>query len=76
MGINNGMGVPAIFRYFDGGSPATELYPGVNPNVIPQIRRIDITLGVETEEVNPNSMERRKLIYSTSVIVRNHAITF
>jgi hypothetical protein len=29
---------------------------------------------VETENVDPNTNLRRKLIYSTSVIPRNHAI--
>jgi type II secretory pathway pseudopilin PulG len=75
LGINNGMGVPSVFRYFDGRSPATELYPGVNPNDIPNIRRIDITLAVETEEIDSNTGQRRRMINSTSVIPRNHAIS-
>jgi hypothetical protein len=68
--INNALGIP-VFRYFNGSGveiPAASL-----PGLIPDIRRIDITLAVETEHVDPNSNQRRRLIYSTSVIPRNHA---
>jgi len=71
-GINNGAGNAAIFRYYD--SFGNELYPDTNPGQIPNIRRIDITLAVETEEVDPSTGNRRPMIYSTSVLVRNHAI--
>jgi len=74
LGINNGVGVPAIFRYYDARSPAIELYPDTSPNQIPDIRRIDITLAVETDEVDPSTQQRRQMIYSTSVLLRNHAI--
>lgn len=70
--INNTLGLP-LFRYYDG--TGTEIFPttgGQTP--IPNIRRIDITLAVETENVDPNTNLRRRLIYSTSVIPRNHAI--
>lgn len=72
--INDTLGIP-IFRYFNGQNPAIELNPEVDPTVIPNIRRIDITLGVETDEVDPNTQQRRRMIYSSSVIVRNHTIT-
>jgi hypothetical protein len=77
-GIVNGLGQQAIFRYFDARNPATELYPYSNPpggNVsqIPQIRRIDITLAVDTDEVDPTTKARKRMIYFTSVLVRNHA---
>jgi prepilin-type N-terminal cleavage/methylation domain-containing protein len=72
LGLNNGAGNWAVFRYYD--SSGTELYPGTTPANIPNIRRIDITLGVETEEVDPSTGKRRQMIYSTSVLVRNHAI--
>jgi hypothetical protein len=65
--------VPAIFRYYDGSG--AEIYPDANPLVIPNIRRIDITLAVETETIDPNTGRRRRMIYSTSVIPRNHPIT-
>jgi prepilin-type N-terminal cleavage/methylation domain-containing protein len=75
--INNtaGTGNTAIpvFRYYDG--TGTEIFPTTaDQTPIPNIRRIDITLAVETEDVDPNSNQRRRLIYSTSVIPRNHAI--
>ena len=74
--INNGKGngFPAIFRYYDAKSPATELYPDTTPADIPKIRRIDITLAVATEEVDPSTKQARQMIYSTSVLVRNHAL--
>ena len=76
MGINNGKGLgnPAIFRYYDGKNPATELYPDTTPTDIAKIRRIDIALGVETEEVDPNTHQKKQMIYSTSVLVRNHVL--
>jgi prepilin-type N-terminal cleavage/methylation domain-containing protein len=68
--INNTLGLP-VFRYYDG--TGADISAGL-PAVIPNIRRIAITLAVETENVDPNTNLRRKLIYSTSVIPRNHAI--
>lgn len=73
--INNGpaAGVPAIFRYYD--SSGTELYPDTTTTAdIPNIRRVDITLAVETEEVDPSTGNRRQMSYSTSVLVRNHGL--
>ncbi len=66
---NAAAGIP-VFRYFNGSGaeiPAANL-----PASIPDIRRIDITLVVDTEFVDPNTNQRRRLIYSTSVIPRNH----
>ena len=76
LGINNGKGngFPAIFRYYDGRG--TELYPQDTASDISNIRRIDITLGVQTDEVDPNTHQPRSMIYSSSVIVRNHPINF
>ncbi|KPK91971.1 MAG: hypothetical protein AMJ94_06185 [Deltaproteobacteria bacterium SM23_61] len=70
--IVNGHGTVAVFRYFDGRRPAQELYPDETFDDIPKIRRIDITLAVETDEVDPASKRRKQMIYSTSVLVRNH----
>lgn len=58
-----------VFRYYDGrnrliADPA---------NNIPRIRRVEITLMIETEDISPDSKQRRKMTYSTSVIPRNHA---
>jgi type II secretory pathway pseudopilin PulG len=72
-GVVNGRGQPAILRYFNAIGPGQELYPGENLNDIPNIRRIDITLAVETNEVDPATKTRKRMIYSTSVLVRNHA---
>jgi len=73
-GIKNGPteDVAAIFRYFDRNG--TELFPGRAPGDIPNIRRINIALAVETEEKDPLTEQYRPMIYSTGVLVRNHAI--
>jgi hypothetical protein len=63
-----------VFRYYD--DTGNLLRPNFElPAAIPDIRRIQITLAIETEDIDPNTRQRRKLIYSTSVIPRNHAIT-
>ncbi len=72
LGIVNGLGQPAIFRYFNAIGPGVELYPGGNADDIPNIRRIDITLAVETDEVDPATKARKRMTSSTSVLVRNH----
>jgi prepilin-type N-terminal cleavage/methylation domain-containing protein len=69
--INNTLGIP-VFRYYNGAG--AEIAGGGMPAGIPNIRRIDIVLAVETEHVDPNTGQRRRLIYSTSVIPRNHGI--
>jgi prepilin-type N-terminal cleavage/methylation domain-containing protein len=73
--INDTLGIP-VFQYFDAvGEPAAALNPEANPaGDIPRIRRIDITLAVETDEVDPSTKQPRRMIYSSSVFVRNHAI--
>jgi len=65
----------AVFRYYDVKDPPNELFPHKNPSDIPNIRRIDITLAVETDEIDPNTRQPRQMIYSTSVIARNHGLT-
>jgi len=74
LGINNGANTPtpAIFRYYN--SSGTELYPSTTPASVANIRRVDVTLAVETEERDPSTNQFRQMIYSTSVLVRNHAI--
>ena len=69
--VINTAAVP-VFRYFD--AQGTEITAAGLPAGIPNIARIDITLWVETEDVDPNSDQRRRMIYSTSVIPRNHVI--
>ncbi|KFO67703.1 hypothetical protein ER57_08990 [Smithella sp. SCADC] len=58
-----------VFRYFDGKD--IEIAAPVTSS-IPDIRRIEITLAVETEHPDPNNAQRKRMVYSTSVIVRNH----
>jgi prepilin-type N-terminal cleavage/methylation domain-containing protein len=74
LNITNGNNQVAIFRYYDGVANGAELYPDANPADIPNIRRIDVCLAVETQEVDPSTQQPRSLIYSTSVLVRNHAL--
>jgi prepilin-type N-terminal cleavage/methylation domain-containing protein len=64
-----------VFRYYDG--TGAEISPANLSTQIDRIRRIEITLVVDTSEVDPNlpaatNQGRRRLIYSTSVIPRNH----
>jgi type II secretory pathway pseudopilin PulG len=70
--INNTLAIP-VFRYFNG--LGAEIPAASLPAEIPNIRRIQITLAVETEDVDPNTHQRRRMTYSTSVIPRNHAIS-
>jgi prepilin-type N-terminal cleavage/methylation domain-containing protein len=67
---DDGTDIP-VFRYYDG--TGTLIAASSLPGAIPNIRRIEITLAVQTEFVNPDTNQRRSLIYSTSVIPRNHA---
>ena len=65
---NDAAGVP-VFRYYNGSG--TELAAPVTTS-IPDIRRIDITLVVDTQYSDPRGGGRKRMIYSTSVILRNH----
>ncbi|MCX8030338.1 MAG: prepilin-type N-terminal cleavage/methylation domain-containing protein [Thermodesulfovibrionales bacterium] len=80
--INNQVGIP-VFRYFYGNG--VEFTPnaaltncinqGNNLNAhICNIRRIDITLVVESDTIDPMTRQYPRLIYSTSVIPKNHPI--
>lgn len=66
--INNALGV-ALFRYYD--QDGDEIPAPVTAR-IPDIRRVRVTLAVETENPDPTTAQRRRLVYSKSVIVRNH----
>jgi prepilin-type N-terminal cleavage/methylation domain-containing protein len=64
-----------VFRYYDGSGAliaTTGNPPSVPAASVPNIRRIEITIAAQTEDVDPNTKQRRSLIYSTSVIPRNH----
>lgn len=62
-----------VFRYFN--SQGTEIAAAGLPAGIPNIARIDITLWVETEDADSTTGQRRRMVYATSVIPRNHAIS-
>jgi type II secretory pathway component PulJ len=62
-----------VFRYYN--AQGTEITAGGLPAGIPNIARIDILLWVETEDVDVNTNQRRRMIYATNVIPRNHVIT-
>lgn len=71
--INFDLGIP-IFRYLDGqGNPlAIDTTTGANTAQIPNIKMIEITLAVETDEINPDTKQRRRMIYTTREVLRNH----
>jgi prepilin-type N-terminal cleavage/methylation domain-containing protein len=80
LNIQNGAGAAAVFRYYDGIADilnpfGKELNPGTDPSQIPNIRRIDIILAVETDELDPSTRSRKQMTYSSSVLVRNHALS-
>ena len=71
---SGGVSIP-LFRYYDVNG--NELVPGTDlPADIPEIRRVRITLVVDTEKMDPNLGKRRRAFYSTNVIPRNHAINW
>jgi type II secretory pathway pseudopilin PulG len=72
--INTAPDAPPIpvFRYFN--AQGIEILPAALPAGIPNIARIDITLRVETEDKDASSGQRRRMIYSTNVIPRNHCV--
>lgn len=61
-----------VFRYFNG--QGVDITAGL-PAAIPDIRRIEITLVVETENVDPATQQRQRMVYTNGVIVRNHAFS-
>lgn len=69
--INATLNIP-LFRYYDGSN--VEIAAGSLPGAIPTIRRIEITLAAETDQIDPDLGQRRRMIYSTSIIPRNHAL--
>jgi len=64
-----------VFRYFkDDDSEIIFNSDGSNQNEIKDIRRIAITLHVQTKNVDPNTKQRKQMFYSTNVIARNHVL--
>jgi prepilin-type N-terminal cleavage/methylation domain-containing protein len=70
--INFASGIK-LFRYYDKGG--TELDLDADQGLIPTVRRIEITVAVETSAIDPNTKNKRKMIYSTTTIVRNHVLS-
>ena len=62
-----------IFRYFD-GQGVELLFPagGANDANIPNIRMIEITLAIETDEIDPSTGRTRRMIYKTRETLRNN----
>lgn len=71
--INNTLGIP-VFRYFNGSGAEIAVSGTDLGGLIPNIRRIEIVLAIESEGVDVTTGQSKRLIYSTSVIPRNHAI--
>jgi hypothetical protein len=69
--VINTAAVP-VFRYFN--AQGTEITAAGLPAGIPDIARIDITLWVETEDKDASSGQRRRMVYSTSIVPRNHIV--
>lgn len=67
--INGDLNIP-VFTFHDG--KGDELAVTSFPASLENIRRIEIVLAVETDDLDPSSGQRKQMIYSTSVIPRNH----
>jgi len=65
--INQDAGIP-LFQYFDRFGQPLPL-----PINIPAVRRVKVTIVAETADIDLNTRQRKRMIYSTDVIVRNHA---
>jgi prepilin-type N-terminal cleavage/methylation domain-containing protein len=75
--INQDLGIP-MFRYFDGQGVELLFAAGTGrvcmPGCTPDIRTIEITLAVQTDQIDPNTKQRRNMIYSTREAIKNHIV--
>ncbi len=75
---NASAGIP-VFRYFNGSGTNISATVVTNPTDltvgIPAIRMIQITLVADTSIADVGSGGRRRIVYSASVIPRNHFAT-
>jgi type II secretory pathway pseudopilin PulG len=73
--VNAALGIP-MFRYFDGNGNELLFSAGTGrvcmPGCSTDIRAIEITLAVETNDIDPNTKQRRTMIYSTREVIRNN----
>ena len=67
--VNNAVNVP-VFRYYDYKNEL--IAPASLPAQIPLINTVEITLVADTEDIDPATHARRRIVYSTRVIPRNH----
>jgi len=65
---NAAAGVP-LFRYYDRNNTLLAA-----PISIPAIRRILITIVADTADKDLNTKQYKRMVYSTSVVVRNHGL--
>jgi prepilin-type N-terminal cleavage/methylation domain-containing protein len=74
---NAALNIP-IFRYFDGQGNLMPVDASGNilnaGTQIPNIRMIEITLAVQTDEIDPSTKKRRDMIYSTREVLRNNIV--
>jgi prepilin-type N-terminal cleavage/methylation domain-containing protein len=69
--VNNSVGIP-VFRYYNGSGSEITVSGTDLGGRIPDIRRVEITLVLDTAYSDPTTGGRKRIIYSTSVIPRNH----
>lgn len=77
--VYNNTAVPALdlFEYFDRdglqltGAGSTKVLTDAQ---IHDIRRIQINIAAQTENDDPNTKQPRRMIYTTDILVRNHAV--
>lgn len=70
---NAAAGVP-LFRYYD--STNAQISAPVSNANIQNIRRILITIVADTAEKDINTQQYKRMVYSTSVMVRNHGFAY
>jgi prepilin-type N-terminal cleavage/methylation domain-containing protein len=63
-----------MFRYYDGTN--TLISAPVSTANIPNIRRILITIVADTAEKDVSTQQYKRMVYSTSVMVRNHGFGY
>jgi type II secretory pathway pseudopilin PulG len=65
-----------VFRYFDGQGIELLFAAGVGrvcmPGCTTDIRMIELTLAVETDEIDPSTQQTRRMIYKTRETLRNN----
>jgi prepilin-type N-terminal cleavage/methylation domain-containing protein len=77
--VVNSTAIPAVplFQYFDAvGNPITDANLIAAPAVwIPQIRRVRINIIAETQNLDDLMQQRKRMTYTTEVLVRNHVLS-